>query len=584
MFPRDSSSKSTGSRGESGGKQCAALALGFFFVGVLGCAVGIASAQTPTTPPADATQQPGQPQGQQPAETPPTAPTAPTEQELQLRQFPVQEPGRVPPTPATPPSTTIPPWTPPVPPPPSQTNVPVPYPRPGAPGAPGAVGGAVPALTVPGAFAPTVTTVRGALLEFHPTARATLEYSDNFFQTTNRSQDNLRSILGPGFLVLLNGARTFGSLTTTVDLIHDTASGTGDTVKVFPSLNAALRYSLTPRFSLTFTDTFVRNDTPTTDEFGLRRGRQTYNTNTAGLSADYVLDQYALQAYYRNVLFLNEDANANSNLQGTNGNDRDSITHILGLNASTRIAIDYLIRAGYEISRTNSSESDGNNNNGNNNGNNGSRDDTTSHTGFLQASRQFGLYTTGGVQTSYSYQTDQNTKIWNGSLFAAYGLPSGISLSGSVGYSLLNSDVEDNAGTVSASVRGSYRFTRAIISLGVFRDFRQTAQSGQDFGTVETTSYFGSFLYQLTPFINATVQVSYNENEPTGTGNVQNNRQETTLTYGASLNWQIVRWLSANLQYSYTRQTGGQSAFNGGAGATGDFAENRVTLGLFSTF
>ena len=49
------------------------------------------------------------------------------------------------------------------------------------------------------------------------------------------------------------------------------------------------------------------------------------------------------------------------------------------------------------------------------------------------------------------------------------------------------------------------------------------------------------------------------------------------------MNWQIVRWLSANLAYNYTRQTG-DSAFNGGTGATGTFAENRVSLGLFSTF
>jgi hypothetical protein len=432
--------------------------------------------------------------------------------------------------------------------------------------------GGIPNLTVPGAFAPTLTTVRGALLEFHPTARASVEYSDNFFQTTNRSEDNLRSTLGPGFLLLLNGARTFGSLLTTVDLIHDTVSGAGDDVKVFPSLNAALRYALSPRLSLTFTDTFVRNDSPTTDEFGLRRGRQTYHTNTAGLAADWLLDRFALQGYYRNVLFFNESRDANN--AGTSGNDEDSITHILGLNAGTRIAIDYLVRVGYELSR-----SDGNSND---NGNGNGEDGNTSHTGFAQVSRQFGLYTTGGLSTTYSYQTDQNTKIWNTSLFGAYGLPSGISLAGSVGYSLLNSDVEDNEGTVSASLKASYRFARAIISLGIFRDFRQTAQTGQNFGTVSTTSYFGSFLYQFTPFINMTLSASYNENEPTGTGNTQDNRSKNTLSYGASVNWQILRWLAANLQYGYTRQTG-ENAFSGGTG-TGDFAENRVSLGLFATF
>jgi hypothetical protein len=437
------------------------------------------------------------------------------------------------------------------------------------PGAPGAVGG-IPNLTVPGAFAPAVATVRGALLEFHPTARASLEYSDNFFQTTSRSEDNFRSILGPGFLLLLNGARTFGSLSTTVDLVHDTAEGTGDDVKVFPSLNAAVRYALSPRLALTLTDTFVRNDSPTTDQFGLRRGRQTYNENTAGISADWLLDQFALQGYYRNILFFNE--NNNNNAATTTGNGRDSITHVLGLNGATRIAFDYLVRVGYELSRTDSTGSNAGGGNG----------DTTTHTGFAQASRQFGLYTTAGVSTSYSYQTNQNTKILNGSLFGSYGLPSGLSLAGAVGYSLLNSDVDDNVGTVSGNLSASYRFARAVVSVGVFRDFRQTAQSGQNFGTVSTTSYFGSFLYQFTPFINATLHTSYNENEPTGTGNTQNNRTQTTLSYGASVNWQVLRWLAAAVQFTHTRQTG-QGAFNGING-TGDFAENIATLGLFATF
>ena len=76
---------------------------------------------------------------------------------------------------------------------------------------------------MPGLFRPTVTTVRGAILEFHPTARLAEEYSDNFFQTSSQAQENFRTILGPGFTLFLNGARTFGALTTVLDLVHDTA-------------------------------------------------------------------------------------------------------------------------------------------------------------------------------------------------------------------------------------------------------------------------------------------------------------------------------------------------------------------------
>jgi hypothetical protein len=549
---------------------------------MMGAATFPVLGQTPSTDPSQ--QQPGQSQEQtQPTQPAPPQPTPPPEQQLSpLQQFQIQQPGRPPITPATPPGTTMPPWTPPIPPAPSQTNVPGPLlvPVPGAPSFPGTPGYAgAPGLTLPGAFAPTVFSLRGAALEFHPTVRAAGEYSDNFFQSSSHARDNFRSTLGPGFLMLLNGARTFGSVSTTVDLVHDTVDDSGDTVKVFPSINAALRYLFTPRLSLTVTETFIRNDSPSAvDQFGLRRGRQIYDTNTIGATVDWLLDQVATQAYYRNVLFFNEGESSNNTntTAGASANQNDQITHILGVNAATRIFTDYLIRAGYEFSRTDAL------NGGDTNS------DNTSHTVFASASRQFGLYATGGVSTSAQFQTQNSTRIYNASLFGAYGLPTGLSLSAAVGYSILQSDSQDNEGTVSANVAASYRFSRASVSVGVFQDFRQTAQQGQNFGTVETRSYFGSFLYQWTPFINTTLNVTYSENEPTGTGNQLNrgNQSQNTLTYGAAVNWQVLRWLTASLQYQYIKQTGGNTFGNNQTGqfGTGDYAENRATLSLFATF
>jgi hypothetical protein len=280
------------------------------------------------------------------------------------------------------------------------------------------------------------------------------------------------------------------------------------------------------------------------------------------------------------VLFFNEGGNNRQNVSNT-VNQNDQVTHIVGLNAATRIAIDYLVRLGYEFSHTNSMN--GSNGNGNNNAGN---DDNTSHTVFAAASRQFGLYASGGLQSSAQFQSDNDSRIYNISLFGAYGLPSGLSISAAVGYSILDSDTESSEGTVSANVSASYRLNRAVFTVGVFQDFRQTSQQGQNFGTVQTRSYFGSFLYQWTPFINTTLNVSYNENEPTGTGNQRNNSSQDTLSYGASVNWQALRWLTASLQYLYTKQTGGNVFGNnqGGQFGTGDYAENRVTLSLFATF
>ena len=542
-------------------------------------------AQTPPPPsstdpsaPAAPSDKPGQPSEQGQTRPQPEVVQPPgTEPQAPLQQYLIQQPGRPLVTPATPPGTTLPPWTPPAPPAPSQTNLPAPLFVPGAPG--GAPAAGIPGLTIPGAFGATTTTFRGATLEFHPTLRLSEEYSDNFFQTTSHSEDNFRTTLGPGFRLLLNGARTFGTGALIVDLVHDTAPNSGDEVKVFPSLSLAVRYALTPRLALTFTESFIRNDAPASaDQFGIRRGRQTFDTNSAGVAADWLVDQVALQGYYRNVLFFNESSSgSNPNQTGINQTAQsDTITNILGLNASTRVLTDYLIRAGYEFSKTDTL-----------NGNNSNSDvggDTTSHTGFASASRLFGLYTTAGVSTSYSYQTQNNTKIFNASVFGAYGVPTGLSLSAAVGYSILNSDTQSNEGTVSVNALASYRFARAMISIGVLQDFQQTAQQGQNFGTVESRSVFGSFLYQLTPYINAVLDARYSEATPTGTGNVQNDRTQTTLTYGAGVNWLVLRWLTASLRYDFTKQTG-TNAFNQGPFDTGgSFKENRVTLNLFATF
>ena len=99
------------------------------------------------------------------------------------------------------------------------------------------------------------------------------------------------------------------------------------------------------------------------------------------------------------------------------------------MNASTRIATDYTVRGGYEFSRTD--------NTGGGSDSTGVGADTTGHTVFASAARQFGLYTTGGLSSSYSFQTDRDTRIWNVSLFGAYGLPTGLSVSAAVGYAAI---------------------------------------------------------------------------------------------------------------------------------------------------
>src|SRR6185295_4866017 len=89
----------------------------------IGGFAGSVSAQTPATP-STPSSEPATPTPAQPA--PEQQPLTP-EQQIPQQPYLLQAPGRPPITPATPPGTTIPAWTPPVAPAPSQTNIPAPF-------------------------------------------------------------------------------------------------------------------------------------------------------------------------------------------------------------------------------------------------------------------------------------------------------------------------------------------------------------------------------------------------------------------------------------------------------------------------
>jgi hypothetical protein len=183
--------------------------------------------------------------------------------------------------------------------------------------------------------------------------------------------------------------------------------------------------------------------------------------------------------------------------------------------------------------------------------------------------RQLGTYASAGVQGSYSTQTLDDVRIWNGSVFGTYGLPTGFSFSGSLGYTLVNSEVASNQGGVSGNINASYAHARGVISLGIFRDYRTTYQggrigqsgvdqSGQNFGVVQTLGLTGSFTYQLTPLIGSFLQAAYTQNENTGIGNTKSNTTQDFFTANAGINYPILRWLSLGLQYTrneYNRPT-----------------------------
>jgi hypothetical protein len=446
----------------------------------------------------------------------------------------------------------IPPWTAPVPPSPSQSHP-------------------------PGALPPALLTLGGGkLFSLYPTLSLSETWTDNWNQTATHRLTNYRTTVGPGINLLINGPSTKGSLSGNAGLTYDTADRSGE-IKVFPSGTAALQQVLSPRLSLTLTDTYVRSDNPTqADPFGLNTQRQTFTSNSFSAAINYLIDRVATQGYYRNSIFW---------LDGGNGSHTTS--NVFGVTASSLIGANNTAQVGYEFSLSDTSGASSGSNSGQTSVNlfTGSVNNSGHTTGNLftaSLSRQTGQYSSAGISSSYQLisQSNNDTQIWNVSLFSTYGLASGLSMSGSLGYSWLIPDQGSSTSGISSNTSVSYRFAQAVISVGIFSDFRQTALEGQNFGIVQTQGFTGLLLYTFTPFIIGSLQGSYTTNSFTGIGNSSSSPDTNTLTGTATLNWQLLRWLSMQGQYIYLlRSTSG-----GSLTTSGNVSVNTAIVSLNATF
>jgi hypothetical protein len=418
----------------------------------------------------------------------------------------------------------------------------------------------------------------------------TEEYTDNFRLTAGNRVENFRSSLGVGLSLAVSGARTRGSIGTSVSVTHDTATGeTG--LDLFPlSLGANFRYDISPRMSVTVSDTLARGDLiAESSELGLRgQQRELFTSNSFSIALDWLIGRVSTQTYYRNSIFFS---------------DRDTVSHGAGVNASAPIGLRTTLRGGYEFSRSGTSGDI-------------SRD-STGHTVFGSVARQLGRFASVGVSGSYALQSFRGTSIWDASVFAAYGLPTGLSISGSLGYSVLQADGGVDSDGITTSTTVSYRFAQATASLAVFQAFRQTGLTGEDLGVTKSRGASASLSFPVTPATSASIIVSYSENEFTGVGNnpltptsrsvragvrlgtallsggvtasysenllLGTGAEQTArtardqITFGADLSWQVYRWLSMRLAYAHLER--GEQASSGG-----DVRENRVSLSLAAAF
>jgi hypothetical protein len=421
---------------------------------------------------------------------------------------------------------------------------------------------------IPGAFDMSVIPLNAPQLSFSPGVSLSEEYSDNFFLSGTARVENFRTRLTGSLTAVLNYPNTQGSLFGSVSGIYDTAADE-EHYSLFPAFTGTVQHSFSPRMKLTVSDTYIRDDDPSLSNpngASLRGERNEFSLNTFSISLSWLIDIVQTQVYYRNSYFFDEEG---------------TMSHIFGVNASVPVGALNSVSGGYEFTvRDTSGDSNG---------------QSTGHRLWGSVSRSLDTFTSAGVSSSFSLildDDDDTRRIVNISLFAAHGVPGGFSLSGSVGYSVFDSDSASNPDhAFSASINGSYRFALATISAGFFQDFRQTADEGEDFGLVFSRTAYVAFSYAITPFITATARGQYSRNEPVSGGGSGINPQ-TTYTAGAGFSWRLLTWLSLSGNYTWTKRdvdNDGSVNANGRNGSNPEannesYIENRATVTLSARF
>lgn len=419
-------------------------------------------------------------------------------------------------------------------------------------------------MRIPGPFDMSLIPLDAPRLSFNYGVSLSEQYTDNFFLTERGRVENFRTQLTGSVTALLNYPNTQGSLSGNLSGTYDTVRDE-DNYSFFPSFTGSLQHTFNPRLKLTVSDTYVREDDPwLSDSTGLRGERDTFSRNIFSVSLSWLVDIVQTQIYYRNSFFIGRE---------------ETMSHIFGANASMPVAALYSVSAGYEFTVRDTSGDE--------------TDQTTVHRVFGSVSRALGTFSSAGVSSSLSLIVgDTDARIANISLFAAHGVPGGFSVSGSVGYSIFDSDAASNPRhTFSANITGSYRFASSTISAGYFQGFVQTADEGEDFGIILRRTAFVAFSYAITPFVTASARGQYSRNEPLGGGDSGIN-PHTAYTAGASVSWRILTWLSLTGSYAWTKRDVDSSGNRNPNGLNGSdpeannqsSVENRATVTLSARF
>jgi Putative beta-barrel porin 2 len=421
-----------------------------------------------------------------------------------------------------------------------------------------------PEVVLPLPLPPTSRPVK--IFDFRPTLGLSEEYSDNFNRSSQHPISNLRSMISPGGQVLVDTGFLTGQATYTLSAFHDSSL---DQFGVHHLFAGDLAWQATPRLKFTLADTLTKSDNPIqADRLDLRLARQEFTSNLLSLGSAYALGLIDTTEYYRLSTFTSAQSTTTS--------------QTIGATASTPLGRIHTVTLGYEyldsettVGRTGALTFFGPT----------ADSTTTGHQVTASFSRDFSPDRTVGVTAAYAAreQTLATGRTpftrWSVALFNNYVVPDKLVIRGNIGLALLDSAGSSGKPLLTSNSDITYYLGPLVLGLVLERGFAETFAQGQNFGIVETSGISGSVSYRYSPLLSGRLTGGYRENKFTGVGVAgQSQRDDTTVSATANVTYQVLRWLAATLDYTYTH-TDFAPAQSGFAG----FVENRIRAGLNMT-
>jgi len=379
----------------------------------------------------------------------------------------------------------------------------------------------------------------GYQINFIPRISVSEEYTDNLFLTDSNKEHEYITTISPGFTVNILGKNSGA------DISYDPSYSIYDEFDEYDSWRHNARFSgwvdMTKNTRLEVNDSFLRTEDPLRDadiailraeESGtlidstIRRSRETYYTNTAGINLIHQFGRAdSFNVGFTHSFLENDDPSYEDNERY---NPYVGLTYWFAPEWGLNMNGSYT-KGEFDVS-----------------------DDLDGWYGSARLTKRFSRHLDGFFQyahTAVEYDgNSEDFQVYNPSAGFIYTISNDTSFSLEMGYAILDREDSDNISAMSAIGSLTKTFKRGSIDLIGSGGYEGSYFGAEDLGVNKFYELGGSVTYQLTRRLSGNVFGSYRNSEYV---EEISDREDKITRAGLGLTMQALEWMSLGLNYAY---------------------------------